>query len=157
MLTVLFSPLPIGAFQGQWNTINEMTEQNNNNEKTCRRQTSWLFTSTAERLNQGLTRNKFNEWSERVLIPGTPDLKASDLTSGPHCLLYVAIYLYHLVSLKATDALSNFFFIIVNPAIFNCPLPKHLKHENMCPIFVGFYSLGAGWEQGWRSFPTENP
>ena len=35
----------------------------------------------------GTTRNKFNEWSERVLDPGSPDRKASALTTGPHCLL----------------------------------------------------------------------
>ena len=35
----------------------------------------------------GTTRNKFNEWSERVLDPGSPDLKASALTTGPHYLL----------------------------------------------------------------------
>ena len=35
----------------------------------------------------GTTRNKFSEWSERVLNPGSPDLKASTLTTGPHCLL----------------------------------------------------------------------
>ena len=34
----------------------------------------------------GTTRNKFSEWSERVLNPGSPDLKASALTTGPHCL-----------------------------------------------------------------------
>ena len=34
----------------------------------------------------GTTRIKFNEWSERVLNPGSPDLKASALTTGPHCL-----------------------------------------------------------------------
>ena len=34
----------------------------------------------------GTTRNKFNEWSERVLNPGSPDLKASALTTGPRCL-----------------------------------------------------------------------
>ena len=32
----------------------------------------------------GTTRNKFNEWSERVLNPGSPDLEASALTTGPH-------------------------------------------------------------------------
>ena len=35
----------------------------------------------------GTTRINFNEWSERVLNPGSPDLKASALTTGPHCLL----------------------------------------------------------------------
>ena len=34
----------------------------------------------------GTTRNKFNEWSERLLNPGSLDLKASALTTGPHCL-----------------------------------------------------------------------
>ena len=36
----------------------------------------------------GTTRNKFNEWSERVLNPESPDLKASALTTGSHCLIY---------------------------------------------------------------------
>ena len=36
----------------------------------------------------GTTRNKFSEGSERVFNPGSPDLKASTLTTGPHCLLY---------------------------------------------------------------------
>ena len=35
----------------------------------------------------GTTRIKFNEWSEWVLNPGSPDLKASTLTTGSHCLL----------------------------------------------------------------------
>ena len=34
----------------------------------------------------GDTRNKFKEWSERVLNPGSPNLKASALTTRPHCL-----------------------------------------------------------------------
>ena len=34
----------------------------------------------------GTTRIKFNEWSERVLNPGSPDLKASALTTGPEWL-----------------------------------------------------------------------
>ena len=32
----------------------------------------------------GTTRIKFNKWSERVLNPGSPDLKASALTTRPH-------------------------------------------------------------------------
>ena len=35
----------------------------------------------------GTTRIKFNEWLERVLNLGSPDLKASAPTTGPHCLL----------------------------------------------------------------------
>ena len=34
----------------------------------------------------GTTRIKFNEWLERVLNPGYPDLKASAPTTEPHCL-----------------------------------------------------------------------
>ena len=34
----------------------------------------------------GTTRIKFNEWSERVLNLRSLDLKASALTTGPHCL-----------------------------------------------------------------------
>ena len=41
----------------------------------------------------GTTRNKFNEWSERVLSPGYPDLMASALTTGPHCLQETKILL----------------------------------------------------------------
>ena len=40
----------------------------------------------------GTTRNKFNEWSERVLNPGSPDLKASALTTRPHCLQTFNVY-----------------------------------------------------------------
>ena len=63
---------------------NDITEQQQQLLRipTGRRQTSWLFTSAAGKLNQG-----FNEWSERILNPGSPDLKASALTTGPHCLL----------------------------------------------------------------------
>ena len=34
-------------------------------------------------IEPGTTRIKFNEWSERVLKPGSPDLKASTLTTDP--------------------------------------------------------------------------
>ena len=47
----------------------------------------------------GTTRIKFNEWSERVLNPGSPDVKASALTTtGPHCLLnYTVVQLLQLL------------------------------------------------------------
>ena len=38
----------------------------------------------------GTTKIKFNEWSERVLNPGSPDLKASALPTGPHYLQMVS-------------------------------------------------------------------
>ena len=86
---ILNWPLPIGAFQGQWNNQrnNRTQQQQLLRIPTGRRQSSWLFTSAAGKLNQGLPLNKFSEWSERVLNPGSPDLKASALTTGPHCLL----------------------------------------------------------------------
>ena len=74
-------PLPIGAFQSQWNTINETAEQNNNNNN------SWPEANqlAIHKLNHGL----FNEWPEQVLNPGTSDIKAlaSFIITGPHCLL----------------------------------------------------------------------
>ena len=54
---------------------------------TGRRQTSWLFTSEAGKFNQGLSGTNSANWWEPVLKPGTADLKASALTTGPHCLL----------------------------------------------------------------------
>ena len=39
-------------------------------------------TSAAGKLT---TRIKFNEWSELVTYPGSPDFKANALTPGPHC------------------------------------------------------------------------
>ena len=55
MLLNLFCnwPLPTGAFQGQWNNWNEL---NWLRIPTGRRQTSWLCTSAAEGLYQGLPR-----------------------------------------------------------------------------------------------------
>ena len=53
---ILNWPLPLGAFQGQWNTIT--TEQNIQQQllriTTGGRRASWLFTRAAEKLNQGL-------------------------------------------------------------------------------------------------------
>ena len=40
----------------------------------------------------GATGNKFTKRSERVLNPGSPDLKASALTTGPHCLRTLSRY-----------------------------------------------------------------
>ena len=54
----------------------------------------------------GITGIKFNEWSERVLNPGSPDLKASALTTGPHFLRNV---------LCCSTAFSS-----------NCVVPSHL-------------------------------
>ena len=57
---------------------------------TGRRQTSWLLIilhMQPQEVEPGTTRITFKEWSERALNPGSPDLKASVLTTGPQCLL----------------------------------------------------------------------
>ena len=54
---ILNWPLPIGAFQGQWNNQrNNRTQQQQQLLRipAGRRQTSWLYTSEAGKLNQGL-------------------------------------------------------------------------------------------------------
>ena len=72
---ILNWPLPIGAFQGQWNN-----QQNNRTQQqqllripTGRRQTSWLFTSAAGKLNQGLpgsnsTSGQSGSWTRDLRI-----------------------------------------------------------------------------------------
>ena len=90
---ILNWPLPIGAFQGQCNT----TKQRNRTTTTVKNP-NWpeanqlaIYKCSWE-VESGTTRNKFNVWSERVLNPGSPDLKASALTTRPHCL---AICIYY--------------------------------------------------------------
>ena len=84
---ILNWPLPIWAFQGQWNTT-----KRRNRTTTTVKNPNWpeanqlaIYKCSWE-VEPGTTRIKFNEWSERVLNPGSPDLKASVLTTGPHCL-----------------------------------------------------------------------
>ena len=77
---ILNWPLPIEAFQSEWNTT------------TIVKNPDWLEANHLaiykyiREIEPGTTRNKFNEWSEWVLNPWTSDLKASVLTTGPHCL-----------------------------------------------------------------------
>ena len=53
-------------------------------------QTSWLFTSMAEKLNQGLPEtNSTSPRLEQILSLGILDLKASVLTTGPHCRINI--------------------------------------------------------------------
>ena len=79
---------PNGAFQGQWNT----TKQQNRTITTTVKNPNWpeanqlaIYKCSWE-VATGTTRNKFSEWSERVLNPGSRDLKASALTTGPYCI-----------------------------------------------------------------------
>ena len=83
-----------GAFQGQWNTTKRRNETT-----TAVKNPNWpeanqlaIYKCSWE-VEPGTTRIKFNKWSEQVLNPGSPDLKASTLTTGPHCLLLIIIYL----------------------------------------------------------------
>ena len=75
--------LPAGAFQGQWN--NNWNILNRLRIPTGRRQTSWLCTSAAEELNQGLPRK--NPASGQS---GTRDLQIS--SPAPKPLGHVASY-----------------------------------------------------------------
>ena len=72
------------------------------------------------------TRNKFNEWSERVLNPGSPDLKASALTTGPHCLTDVDLMwtcythppIYsHILPYSSRITVCGFFNVSINQSI----------------------------------------
>ena len=87
LIYILNWPLHIGAFQGQWNTT-----KGQNRTTTTVKNPNWLEANQLAiykcswEVEPGTTRIKFNEWSERVLNPGSPDLKASALTTGPHCL-----------------------------------------------------------------------
>ena len=84
---ILNWPLPIGAFQGQWNSTKRQ-----NRTTTTVKNPNWpeanrlaIYKCSWE-VEPETTRIKFSEWSERVLNPGSPDLKAGALTTGLHCL-----------------------------------------------------------------------
>ena len=94
---ILNWPLPIGAFQGQWNTT--ATSVKNPNWPEANLLAIYKITWEVE---PGTTRIKFTEWSERVLNPGSPDLEESALTTGPHCLSLTTV-VTHIVVDKRTD------------------------------------------------------
>ena len=89
--TYLIDRSPVGLFRANETQPNDGTEQQLLRIPTGRRQTSWLFTvyKYSWEVEPGITRIKFNEWSERVLSPRSPDFKASALTTGPHCVRIV--------------------------------------------------------------------
>ena len=76
-------PLPMGAFQGQWNTTKRQ-----NRTTTTVKNPNWPEASQLAiykcswEVEPGTTRIKFTKWSEQVLNPGSPDLKASALTTA---------------------------------------------------------------------------
>ena len=79
------------AFQGQWNTTKRQ-----NRTTTTVKNPNWLEANQLAiykcgwEVEPGTTRIKFNEWLERVLNQGSSDLKASALTTGPHCLRQIS-------------------------------------------------------------------
>ena len=85
--TILNWPLSIGAFQGQWNTTDRTTTTTVKN-PNCSEANQLAIYKRGREVEPGTTRNKFNEWLERVLSTERPDLRASwsVLTTGPHCL-----------------------------------------------------------------------
>ena len=99
---------------------------------TCRRQTSWLFTSAAGKLNQGLPGTN----SERDLNPWSPDLKASALTTRPHCLPSQRQFFQENDYYKE----NRKWLVILNSWWLLC----HSKHPfDGCSSYVG--------KQGWHS------
>ena len=68
----------------------------------------------------GTTRKKFSKWSERVLNPGSPDLKARALTTGPQ---YLKILSGELGAVQVTIFVKHY-----------CHLPNHPK--NLQPFFA---------------------
>ena len=85
---ILNWPLPIGAFQGQWNTTKRRNKTTTIVKNPNRPEANQLaIYKCSWEVEPGTTRIKFNEWSEQVLNPGSPVLKASTPTTGPHCLL----------------------------------------------------------------------
>ena len=80
---------PHRGFSGpmKHNQRNHGTEQQLLRIPTGQRQTIWLFTKCSREVEPWISRVKFNEWSQRALNLGSPDVKGSALTTGPHYLL----------------------------------------------------------------------
>jgi len=98
-------PLPTGAFQGQWNNWNELSRLRI---PTGRRQTSWLCTSVAEELNQGLPQTN----SENQTIGFEPrtnwwEVRALSKTSTPPLLIITTIRIHSLSDLGVSSKLSD--------------------------------------------------
>ena len=91
--TYLIDCSPWGLFRA-----NETQSTKRQNTTTTVKNPNWpeanqlAIYKCSREVEPGTTRNKFNEWSERVLNLGSPDLKASALTTGPHCLAYRNIH-----------------------------------------------------------------
>ena len=78
------SECSIGAFQVK--RRNKTTTKTDKNPNWLEANQLAIYKCSWE-VEPGTTRNKFNEWSEWVLNPGSPALKACALTTGPNCPL----------------------------------------------------------------------
>ena len=81
----------------------------------------------------GTTRIKFVEWSERVLNPGSPDLKASALTTGPHCLILLILFLFVLRTCFIYQAEFVLIYMVLYWSNFSLMFLIHLF------LYVGVY------------------
>ena len=90
----------------------------------------------------GTTRIKFNEWSERVLNLGSPDLKTSALTTGPHCLLppFKDQASADIVRTQLND-LSQKIHKTIQPVFVSQKINQHLKLREAKPPLVNQQSL----------------
>ena len=87
--TYLIDRSPQGLFMANLNT----TKRQNRTTTTAAKNLNLTeanhlaFYRCSWEVEPGTTRIKFNEWSERVLDPGSPNLKRSALSTEPHCLI----------------------------------------------------------------------
>ena len=87
--TYLIDHSPLGLFSAN---LKQSTKQQNTTTTTTVKNPNWpeanqlAIYKCSREVEPGTTRNKFSEWLGWVLNTGSPDLKASALTTGPHCL-----------------------------------------------------------------------
>ena len=92
---------------------NERTQQQLLRIPTGRRQSRWLFTSADKKLNQGLPgTNSTSRQNVSWTWDHSPDLKASILTTWPHCLLAI------LLTSRACTPL--YMSLLSNPSAYSC-------------------------------------
>ena len=75
----------------------------------------------------GTTNIKFNEWSERVLNLGSPDPKASVLTTARHCLP---------ISSLCTESFSNYKNVFCKQQSYPCKRHAVVLAENDFSVFA---------------------
>ena len=79
---------------------------------TVRRQTRLVIYKCSQEIEPGTTWNKLNEWSEHVLNPGSPDLMASALTTGPHCYSVITAFVFTFLPFRAFHSICFHIFAL---------------------------------------------